>query len=257
MSELTKKMSKLTKKYDYLPIERTSLKGTRYYKINRINQLLPSVTTILSRTQSKEKQQVLENWRNRVGHKQAAAITSEAANRGTRLHNYLEDYIKDGVLKQRTSNPFSWPSHSMAEVIIANGIKNVDEVWGVEVPLYFPGIYAGTTDSVGVHKGEPAIMDYKQSNSRKKEEWIDDYKLQLAAYATAHNEVYGTNIKKGVIMMAVKPDVDNKGNVISEPEYQEFVVTGEDFLFWQQKWWQKLEEFYVKQRANSIDLQVN
>ena len=246
----------LNPKFDYHKISRISIDGVRYYE-TPAGDKVPSVTTILDQTKTEEKRLVLENWRNRVGQKRADQITSEAANRGTRLHNYLEDYIKDGVLKQRTSNPFSWPSHEMAKVIINKGIPKVQEVWGVEVPLYFPGIYAGTTDSVGVHEGEPAIMDYKQSNSLKKEEWIDDYKLQLAAYATAHNEVYGTNIKKGVIMMAVKPDVDNKGNVISEPEYQEFVVTGEDFLFWQQKWWQRLEEFYVKQRANSIDLQVN
>ncbi len=236
-------MKLLNFKFEYQRITRVSIDNIRYYETPTKDRV-PSVTSILDRTKSEEKKLALENWRKKVGHKQAAAITTEAANRGTRLHNYLEDYVTDGVLKDRTSNPYSWPSHSMAEVIITEGLKNVDEVWGVEVPLYFPGVYAGTTDSVGVHNGEPAIMDYKQSNSRKKEEWIDDYKLQLAAYATAHNEVYGTNIRKGVIMMAVKPEIDKDGNVISKPEYQEFILEDGDFDYWQRKWWKRLEEYY-------------
>lgn len=228
---------------DYQKITRIDNCHARHYETPQ-KDYVPSVTTILDSTKSEQKRIALENWINKVGYKRAEEIKNDAASRGTRLHNYLEDYVLTGKLKEKNKNPFAWASHAMAEVIIAEGIKNVDEVWGVEVPLYFPKIYAGTTDSVGVHNGEPAIMDYKQSNSRKKEEWIDDYKLQLAAYATAHNEVYGTNIRKGVIMMAVKPEVDNGGNVISEPEYQEFVVQGDDFDYWQQHWWQRLENFY-------------
>lgn len=249
-------MSLLNPKFEYQKITRVNVANTRYYE-TPANERVPSVTSVLDRTKSEEKKLALENWRKKVGYEQAAAITNEAASRGTRLHNYLEDYVKDGQLKPRTSNPYSWPSHSMAEVIIAEGIKNVDEVWGVEVPLYFPAIYAGTTDSVGIHNGEPAIMDYKQSNSRKKEEWISDYKLQLAAYATAHNEVYGTNIRKGVVMMAVKPETDNNANVISVPEYQEFVVEGPDFDYWQQQWWQKLEAYYQQVSEETPVSQLN
>jgi genome maintenance exonuclease 1 len=249
-------MSLLKTKFDYEKISRVSINNVRYYE-TPTKDCVPSVTSVLDKTKSEEKRLALENWRRRVGHKQATEITSDAANRGTRLHNYLEDYVTKGFLKDKTNNPYSWASHAMAEVIIKKGIANVNEVWGVEVPLYFPGIYAGTTDSVGVHNGDPAIMDYKQSNSRKKEEWIDDYKLQLAAYATAHNEVYETNIRKGVIMMAVKPEVDKQNNVISEPEYQEFVVEGSDFDYWQQQWWQRLEKFYEQVSSHTLDTQLN
>lgn len=249
-------MSLLKSKFDYEKISRVSINNVRYYD-TPTKDCVPSVTSVLDKTKSEEKRLVLENWRRRVGHRQAAEITSDAANRGTRLHNYLEDYVVNGFLKDKTSNPYSWASHAMAEVIIKKGISNVNEVWGVEVPLYFPKIYAGTTDSVGVHHGEPAIMDYKQSNSPKKEEWIDDYKLQLAAYATAHNEVYGTNIRKGVIMMAVKPKVDKAGNVTSEPEYQEFIIQGNDFDHWQQEWWGRLEKFYDQMSLRAVDEQIN
>jgi len=250
-------MSLLKNKFDYQKITRININGVRYYETpNKEN--VPSVTSVLDQTKSEEKRLALENWKKRVGYKKATEITNDAANRGTRLHNYLEDYVLQGFLKERTNNPYSWASHAMAEVIIEKGISNANEVWGVEVPLYFPGIYAGTTDSVGIHGGEPAIMDYKQSNTPKKEEWIDDYKLQLAAYATAHNEVYGTNIRKGVIMMAVKPEINKDGTLKTIPEYQEFVVQGKDFDYWQQQWWNRLEKFYKKQISScALDVQVN
>ena len=206
---------------------------------------LPSVTTILDRTKPAEKRMALENWKRRVGHDQAQAITTEAANRGTRMHTYLEHYVKTGELRDKGSNPFSWSSHVMAETVIREGLKNVDEFWGVEIPLYFPGLYAGTTDGCGVHLGDESILDYKQTNKPKREEWIEDYKLQLVAYALAHNEVYGTNIRKGVVLMCVKPEVDDQFNVIKPPQYQEFVLQSSEFDHWEQQWWKRLEQYYM------------
>ena len=198
-----------------------------------------------NKDKSKEKQEGLARWRKRVGTDQAQKIVTEAANRGTRMHTYLENYCIDGTIKERGNNPFSWQSHAMAEAVIKQGMCNVDEVWGVEVPMYFPGIYAGTTDCVGVHSGDDAIMDFKQSNKPKKVEWIEDYKLQLCAYAEAHNEVYGTKIKKGVVLMAVKPAVDEMGHLKEDPLYQEFIVEGDDFEHWRQQWWKRVEQYYI------------
>jgi genome maintenance exonuclease 1 len=153
--------------------------------------------------------------------------------------------VLDGEIKPRGSNPFSWASHMMAETVIREGLCNVDEYWGVEVPLYFPDVYAGTTDCVGIHKGQESILDFKQSNKPKKEEWIEDYKLQLCAYAEAHNEVYGTNIRKGVVLMCVKPDMDEAGLITGEPQYQEFVIEGNEFEKWRQEWWKRVELYYT------------
>jgi genome maintenance exonuclease 1 len=203
------------------------------------------VTTILDATKSEESKRALQNWRNRVGHEQAQAITTEAANRGTRMHTYLEDYIKQGQLKERGSNPFGWASHAMAQTVIDDGLKNVNEIWGVEIPLYFPSLYAGTTDGCGLHLNEESILDYKQTNKPKKEEWIEDYYLQLTAYALAHNEVYGTNIRKGVVLMCVKPPVDDMGNPLARPVYQEFILTPERFDYWSDQWWRRLEQYYL------------
>lgn len=234
----------ITEKFSYKKLNRKNIDGKRHYCTPN-GDPVPSVTTILDKTKPEEEKAALENWRRRVGHDKAQAITTEAANRGTRMHTYLENYVKDGVLKEAGSNPYSWASHAMAQTVIDQGLCNVDEYWGIEVPLYFPNVYAGTTDCVGVHKGGEAILDFKQSNKPKKEEWINGYKLQLCAYAEAHNEVYGSDIRKGVILMCVKPNVDEMGHLISEPVYQEFVIEGDEFEHWRQQWWKRVEQYYT------------
>jgi genome maintenance exonuclease 1 len=235
----------LNPKFNYQPVPRVVVDGKRFYATPDGNKL-PSVTTILDKTKPAESVQKLNEWRNRVGHAQAQAITTEAANRGTRMHTYLEQYIKQGSISPRGSNPFSWPSHAMAHVVIEQGLKNVTEFWGIEVPLYFPKIYAGTTDGAGIHCNEQAILDYKQTNRPKKREWIDDYFMQLCAYAEAHNELFGTNIRKGVVLMCVKPDVDAQNNITKPPQYQEFVLQGNEFDTYRDLWWRRVEEYYTK-----------
>jgi hypothetical protein len=232
-------------RFNYQPIPRETVDGRRLYATPD-GRRLPSVTTILEATKPEEKRQALQNWRNRVGHAQAQAITTEAANRGTRMHKYLEDYTKTGAIAEAGSNPYSQQSHVMAAKVIAEGLCNVSEFWGYEVPLYFPGIYAGTTDAAGIHLNEQSILDYKQTNRPKRREWIEDYFLQLCAYAEAHNAVHGTQIQKGVVLMCVKPEMDDQGNLTTEPEYQEFVISGMEFEMYRQLWWQRVEQYYLQ-----------
>ena len=231
-------------RFNYQPIPRENVNGRRLYATPDGNRL-PSVTTILDATKSEESKRALQNWRNRVGHEQAQQITTEAANRGTRMHTYLEQYVKEGAIKERGTNPFSWASHAMAHTVIEHGLKHVSEFWGIEVPLYFPRVYAGTTDGAGIHLNEEAILDYKQTNRPKKREWIDDYFVQLCAYAEAHNELHGTRIKKGVILMCVKPDLDEQHNIVGKPVYQEFVLEGAEFEKHRALWWKKVEQYYM------------
>jgi hypothetical protein len=233
----------LNPKFDYQPLSRTTEDGKRFYQTPGGH--LPSVTTVLEKTKTEEKKQALQEWRRRVGAAQAQAITTEAASRGTRMHTYLEHYVKTGELKDRGSNPFSWASHAMAQTIIDHGLVQCQEFWGTEVGMYFPKIYAGTTDLVGVHKNVECIMDHKQTNKPKKREWIDDYFLQLAAYAAAHNEVYGTQINKGVVFMCVAPKEIEPG-IFEKPQYQEFVLEGAEFASYTQQWWKRVEEYYIK-----------
>ena len=224
----------IVEKFKYKALERATVDGSRKYATPD-GEKLPSVTTILDATKSEESKQALANWRKRVGHAKAQEITTEAAGRGTRMHKWLEDYIKTGVMGEPGSNPYSIQSHLMARSIIDQGLSKCNEFWGTEVSLYFPKIYAGTTDLVGLHEGSEAIMDHKQTNKPKKREWIEDYFVQLAAYANAHNEVYGTKIRKGVIFMCSAAN-----------EYQEFILEGADFDTYTDKWFNRVEQYYMQ-----------
>ena len=235
-------MTLLKERYNYAPINRESVEGKRLYATPDGNKL-PSVTTILDKTKPWEKVQALLEWKKRVGEVKAQEIVTEAAGRGTRMHKFLEDFCLTDQLNDPGTNPYSVQSHKMAKTIITNGMCNVNEVWGVEVPLYYPGLYAGTTDCVGLHLNDPAIMDHKQSNKEKKEEWIEDYKLQLCAYSLAHNKIHGTNIRKGVVFMCVKPP-EIKPLVWGEPKYQEFILEGAEFDKYSRMWWDRVEMYY-------------
>jgi genome maintenance exonuclease 1 len=233
----------ITNKFNYTPLARESVEGKRHYALPD-GKRVPSVTTILEKTKSAEARQALADWKKRVGEKQAQAITTEAANRGTRMHTYLERYIRDDDLGDLPTNPFAQPSWFMAAEVILKGLGNVTEYWGSEVPVYYSGLYAGTTDCIGVWKNRPAIMDFKQTNKPKKREWIDDYFIQLVAYAEAHNHTHNTDIKSGVILMCTRPEQLADGS-FTTPEYQEFELTESDYAYWQDQWMRKLELYYL------------
>jgi genome maintenance exonuclease 1 len=233
----------LIQKYNYAPVNRETIDGKRHYCLPDGSKV-PSVTTILDKTKSRESREALERWKKSVGVERAQQITTEAANRGTRMHTYLEHYVKTGEMKELPTNPFAQPSWFMAAQVILEGFNKIDEIWGVEVPVYYSGLYAGTTDSVGVHGGKPAIMDYKQSNKVKKREYIGDYFIQLAAYAQAHNNMHGTDIRKGVILMCCQPKELEPG-VFDTPKYLEFVLEGEEFQHYCNEWNKRVELYYL------------
>ena len=218
-------------KFNYSPLSRETINGSRKYATPD-GEHLPSVTTILDATKSKESKDALNNWRKRMGPAKAQEITTEAAGRGTSMHSILEHYIKEEK-KEIGSNLVHVKASKMANVIIENGLPNLTECWGTELPVYFPKIYAGTTDGAGLWKKSPAIFDFKQTNKPKRREWIDDYFLQLCAYSEAHNELHGTNIKTGVILMCTV-----------DLEYQEFILDGAEFEKYRCNWWKRVELFY-------------
>jgi genome maintenance exonuclease 1 len=233
----------ITNRFEYQKLNKVNIDGKRRY-VTPDGFKVPSVTTILDATKTEESKQALENWRKRIGHAKAQEITTEAAGRGTRMHKWIENYVKEDAAGNPGSNPYSQQSHLMATQIIENGLSKCDEFWGTEVSLYFPEVYAGTTDLCGVHQGSEAIMDHKQSNKPKKREWIEDYFIQLAAYATAHNETYNTKIRKGVIFMCVKPELVD--GVWAKPQYLEFIIEGKEFDTYANKWWDKVSQYYTQ-----------
>lgn len=235
-------MSLLVERFAYPSLTRDESSGVRLYECMDGNKV-PSVTTILSATKSSEAKASLENWRNRVGEENAKRIMEEASERGTFMHAFLEEYIAGrwAPSESKTENILENQASRMAMHIIRDAFHKVDEVWGSEVPLFYPGIYAGTTDCVGIHDGKQAIMDYKQTNKPKRREWIDDYFIQLTMYGNAHNELYGTNINTGVIMMAVAPPPENPNG---KTAYQEFIITGSEWNYYTNLMWNRVEKYY-------------
>jgi len=224
-------MTLIQNKYNYQKLDRTSVDGKRRY-LTPDGSAVASVTTILDATKDKTH---LIAWRKRVGEAKAKEITTEAAGVGTRMHKYLEDYVDTGEWPMPGSNPYAQQAHSMAEQIKLHAMQDVGEIWGSEVQLYVPQLYAGTTDLVGTYKGQPSIMDFKQTNRPKKVEWVEDYFLQLTAYAIAHNEIYGTNICEGHVFMCSR-----------DGEYQQFDIWPDEFAEWESAWWDRVYTFYEK-----------
>ena len=218
-------MLKITTPYPYKQFKRKSVGGKRLYE-NPYGDPVPSVTTILSKTKDMTH---LNAWKKRVGEKKAQEIVTEAANVGTVMHEMLEAWS----LNEQYTGKNLLQAKMMAETVIKNVEPDISEVWGSEVNLCYPGLYAGTTDLVGIYKGNPCIMDFKQTNKPKKREWIDDYFMQGAAYALAHNELYETKIESIAIFMCSR-----------EGQFQLFEVDQKEFTDWETKWATRLQEFY-------------
>ena len=222
-------MTKWNKKFDYPASIRSLVNDQRHYEIGQ--EKLPSVTTILQATQSDEKKAILAQWRQNVGENKAEEIKNEAANRGTIMHRILEGYL----LGQNHADfsDLGQQAGVMANTILESGIRGqLEEIWGSEITVYYPGLYAGATDLAGIYNGRESIIDFKQSNKPKRKEWIEDYFLQLAAYAMAHNHVYGTNIQSGVVLMCTK---DNY--------FQKFEAKDKEFQRFSWEWLKRVDRF--------------
>ena len=215
-------------KYPYQDLSKTAKNGKRHYQTPD-GRAVPSVTTVLSATKDMTH---LNAWKKRIGEQRAQQIATESANIGTVMHRSLEKHVK-GQDRTPGSNLIQQKAYAMANVIIDNGLKDVTEVWGSEVSLYYPELYAGTTDLVGIYKGQPFIGDFKQARRLKKKEWVEDYFLQCTAYGIAHNKLFGTDVRSARILICTQNN-----------EFQIFEVDNWDH--WSDQWFRKLEEYYKK-----------
>lgn len=214
-------------KYQYQTLKRVESNGSRLYDTPAGK--VASVTTILDSTKDKT---FLIEWRKRVGDAEANRISKEASGLGTLMHLHLENYVI-GKPRPEGNNLVQTMARSMADTMINEAFPNVDEVWGIESSLYYPGLYAGTSDMIGVWRGKPAIIDHKTTTKPKKKEWIEDYFLQCCAYALAHNEVHGTDIRTCAI------------NIIDrDAKLQSFVIEGNEFDHYSVEWTKRVDQFY-------------
>ena len=221
-------------KYNYKRYTRQEEDGSRTYNVG--NKKIPSVTTILSATQSEEKKAGLDAWRERVGYQEAARITSQAALRGTEMHYVLENYI-DGRGYFNLAPEGSQPRLMAHEIV--NNLDLLKEVWGNEVSLAYEDKWAGATDVVGLYDDKPTIIDFKQSNKPKREEFVEDYYYQIAAYSLAHKKQYGP-ITQGLICVCTKDIL-----------YQEFKMDEIKLKEYETKWLERVENYH-KTKATSV-----
>ena len=220
-------------KYDYQKYTRQEEHGSRTYNVGE--KKIPSVTTILSATQSEEKKASLDKWRERVGYQEAQRITQQAATRGTEMHYVLENYI-DGKGYLNLS-PEGAQARLMAHEIVQN-LEKLKVVWGNEVSLAYDDRWAGATDVVGLYDDQPTIIDFKQSNKPKREEYVEDYYYQIAAYSLAHKKQYGP-ITQGLICVCTKDKL-----------YQEFKMNEAKLSEYEEKWLERVHNYH-KSKATS------
>ena len=221
----------LVSKYDYPALRRVQTKKGRQY-VGEDEKPVPSVTTILGDTGDKT---ALIAWRKRVGEAEATRISNESAGLGTKVHNALEKFILQEDYEIKGNNHISVMAKNMVNEMIEKGLVKVNELYGVEVGLIAEGLYAGTADGIGMYEGDEAIIDFKTAKKMKKREWIDDYFMQGCAYAVAHNEMFDIDIKKVAILM-----VDRESN------FKDFVIEGEEFEKYCDKWSDRLANYYSK-----------
>ena len=220
---------KWNKKFKYPTSTRSLVNDERHYEVG--DEKLPSVTTILAATESDEKREAIARWKLKVGETKAEEIKNDAAKRGTSMHSYLEHYINGKGLLDLTEPGVE--AQRMAQIIQEKGFPELEEVWGSECVLYYPELYAGQTDLCGVYQGRESIIDFKQSNKPKREEYVGDYYLQCAAYATAHDYNFKTNIEQVVILMCT-PDL----------YFQRFILNGARFRQAKWDWLNRVGQYY-------------
>jgi genome maintenance exonuclease 1 len=226
-------------KYKYHPGKATTDRGTRIYEVQGFR--MPSVTTILAQTKDDE---YIRTWRNKIGHEEADRIFNLSSKRGTAMHKFLEKHIQGSGYEDLTE--IGVQAKPMAQKIIDVGLTPVSVYYGSEVTLYYPGLYAGTTDLTCLHNDKDTVVDFKQANKPKKREWIDDYFLQTSAYAMAHDYVYGSNIEQCIIMVCT-PDL----------YYQEFKIDGAELRSWKHKFLKRLDMYYEKKRDYKEERQID
>lgn len=221
----------MTPKFPYVDYPAEMALGKRWY--HTPHGSFPSITTVLGGSEPPEKTKSLEAWRTSLGPALAAKKTQDACDHGTMVHLMAERFLNG----DDPYAPVNGKAITGPDVSGFNGLKHklkkIEEVWGQEQSVYSPTLeIAGRFDCIGIYKGQPMIIDFKTSMSRLKgKNDITDYNMQLAFYARAHNELYGTDIKTGVIMMVAQTGFPLEFIVDLEPEYEKLEARAK--IFWE------------------------
>lgn len=200
--------------FNHLPallseLKRKNLDGRRVYETP--GGKFPSVTSITSLASRDS----IMKWRKRVGEKEANKISTKASGRGTRVHQICEDYLNNNVLSGLM--PDAYAMFKPLQPILD---EYIDNIHALEAPLWSSHLrVAGTVDCIAEFSGKLSVIDFKTSNKPKKEEWIENYFMQCAAYAVMYEERTGTPINRLAVLITVQD---------SEPQI--FVKKRDDYI---------------------------
>jgi ATP-dependent exoDNAse (exonuclease V) beta subunit len=187
-------------------LETETIDGQRHYVLPDGLTKLKSVTTLLG--EKLDKTALLE-WRAKVGEEEANRISTQAARRGTAIHNIAERYLLNESNYAKGEMPVNVESFLPIKSALDN---HVDNIRGVELALYSKALgCAGRTDLVAEFDGKLSIIDFKTSRKEKKEDWIESYFLQSTIYSMMFQRLYGMEVTQVAIIITVdhekKPQV--------------------------------------------------
>ena len=176
-------------------LERETIDGVRYYSIPDEDQLIKMVS--ITSVTSHFNKEIFVKWRKKVGDVEAERVTKAATSRGTDLHTLVENYLYNRDL------PPVPPLPDFLFKIAKTELNKINNIHCLEGALYSKQLgVAGTTDCIGEHDEELAVIDFKTSKKPKPKDWIENYFVQAMFYGMAYYEMTGTPIKKLVIIMA-------------------------------------------------------
>ena len=129
-------------------------------------------------------------------------ITS--ANRGTAVHNMVEDHLNNIDINNVEKYKKQFLPRMMFQVLkpVLNNINNIS----LQEAQMFSSNYtvAGRCDCIAEYEGELSVIDFKTSKGEKEEDWIENYFIQGAAYAEMYEEHFGTPINQIVILVVTE-----------------------------------------------------
>ena len=181
-------------------LEVHNIKGLRFYE-TPTGEKYPSITTVIGKQPGKQKG--LQEWRERVGVAQAQIISGKAARRGSVFHNIVENYLQDEDISDfKQQNFMAW---CMFGEMKSHLDEKINQVVLQEQTMFSSKFkVAGRCDLIGVYKDKLSVVDFKTTTTTKKEEWIGDYFIQCAAYASMYEEHTGESVEDIVIMMVAE-----------------------------------------------------
>ena len=215
---------------DLPPLKAKNVDGKRFYEHLETKEAYPSITSVLS---IRQKEGLLK-WRKNVGEEVANHVMVQAANRGTAVHNMVEDYLNNVDLEQVDKYKKQFLPRMMFNVLKPE-LSKINNIRLQEAQMFSSDYtVAGRCDCVAEYDGVLSIIDFKTSTKEKNEDWIENYFIQGSAYAEMYKEHFGEEVTQVVILITTEEgttQVFTKKKVDYLPQLKEAV---QDFYKWQE-----------------------